>query len=100
MKNSKSHIHYDCLKDKMDYAKLPMMLAIYQFKEKRQELDSLVDNIKQTEKERQIKIQSKVYEVESKVAKLEDKLDEILKMLEPLENEVEEEEHMPEELPK
>ena len=81
-KNKKSHNSEEYLKDKMEHAKLPMMLAIYQFKEKRQELDGMVDNIKQTEKERQIKIQSKIYEVYSRIHKLEDKLDAIIQMLE------------------
>ena len=65
----------------MDSAKLAMLIAIYHFKEKRQELDQQVDTLKQTEKDRQIKIQQKIYEVDSHIDQMEAKLDKIMDLL-------------------
>lgn len=48
-----------------------MIQAIYSFKEKRQELDAMVDAVRQTDQERQNKIFSKVFEVDQRIEQME-----------------------------
>lgn len=58
-----------------------MLKSIYNFKEKRQEMDGMVDTLKQTDKERANKIFGKVFEVDQRIDEIEKKVDTILEMM-------------------